>query len=130
MNPFEYINEIREVIKSLPDGNEIITKQQAYQMILNALDILDTELQDAEYNYAIKAIDGELTRLDNFTVSYQQLNEDVILIQPVALLQDLTQTDYDSLREVLEMAHKTGLIKENIIIVPPDINTFTAKLAR
>lgn len=130
MNAFDYINEIKGVIESSSDGNDVITKQEAYQMVLNTLNMLATELQDAEYNYVVETVDGEVTTFDNFTVLSKRLNDNVLIIQPVPLGEELVQADYESLRDVLEAAHQAGHIKENMVILPPNISVFKAKLAR
>lgn len=130
MNAFEYIDEIRNVIESSTDGGDVIPKKEAYQMVLNVLDMLTTELKDVEYNYVVEAVDGEVITFDNFTVFHKRLNDNVIIIQPIPLGEAMDQTDYDSLRDVLEAAHQAGQIKESIVILPPGINVFKAKLAK
>ena len=130
MNAFEYIDEIRKVIESSTDGGDVISKQEAYQMVLNVLDMLTTELKDVEYNYAVETVDGEVITFDNFTVLHKRLNDNVIIIQPIPMGEEMVQADYDSLRDVLEAAHQAGQIKENIVILPPGISVFKAKLAK
>lgn len=130
MNAFEYIDEIRNVIESSTDGGDVISKAEAYQMVLNVLDMLTTELKDVEYNYAVETVDGEVITFDNFTVLHKRLNDNVIIIQPIPLGETMDQTDYDSLRDVLEAAHQAGQIKESIVILPPGISVFKAKLAK
>lgn len=130
MNAFNYINEIKGVIESSSDGSDVITKQEAYQMVLNALDVLAAELQDAEYNYVVETVGGEVITFDNFTVLNKRLNDNVLIIQPVPMGEELVQADYESLREVLEAAHQAGHIKESMVILPPNISVFKAKLAR
>ncbi len=130
MNAFEYIDEIRNVIESSTDGGDVISKQEAYQMVLNVLDMLTTELKDVEYNYAVETVGGEVITFDNFTVLHKRLNDSVIIIQPIPMGEEMVQADYDSLRDVLEAAHQAGQIKENIVILPPGISVFKAKLAK
>ena len=130
MNAFEYIDEIRKVIESSTDGGDVISKQEAYQMVLNVLDMLTTELKDVEYNYAVETVDGEVITFDNFTVLHKRLNDNVIIIQPIPMGEEMVQADYDSLRDVLEAAPQAGQIKENIVILPPGISVFKAKLAK
>lgn len=130
MNAFEYIEEVKGVLASFSDGHEVITKKDAYQMVVDALNMLAAELKDAEYNYVVETVNGEVITFDNFTVLNKRLNDNVLIIQPVPMGEELVQADYESLREVLEAAHQAGQIKENMVILPPNISVFKAKLAR
>lgn len=130
MNAFDYINELKSVIESSSDGNNVILKKDAYQMVLNVLNLLSGELQNAEYNYVVESIDGKVVTMDKFTMLQKQLSENVLIIQPIPLGEELTQADYESLREVLEKTHECSKMKEDILILPPGINVFKAKLAK
>lgn len=130
MNILNYINEIKDVIEASTDGDDVIKKKDAYQMVLNTLQMLTTACEEAEYNYVVESIDGEVITFDNFVVFQKKLSDNVLIIQPIPLGEELVQADYESLREVLEAAHQAGQIKENMVILPPGINVFKAKLAK
>lgn len=134
MNPFEYINDMKQMLKTEVkekgiQPNDTITQKEHYTRMLNMLNILEEELKSAEYNYQIESINGEITTFNELAVSKSQLNEDVIIFQPSAVTEDFSMVDMQSLADVLTKLRDDGQIKENIILLPPDIGVFKAKLA-
>jgi hypothetical protein len=135
MNPFERIEEMKEILKSEVinngiKGSDTITQAEHYKRMLGMLSILEEELEQAEYNYQVESINREVKTFDEQAVLYSQLNEDVVIFQPVQTNEEYTMVDLQSLADVLRKLHDSGQIKENIILLPPDINVFRAVLAK
>lgn len=136
MNPFEYIKEMKDAIiaemknKDLVENEGLFTAAEHYNRMLNMLSILEEEMKGAEYNYEVESINHSIKTFDEFTVLQKQLSDDVIIFQPVASNNDeITCVDMQSLADILRQVHDNGQIKENIILLPPNVNTFRAKLA-
>lgn len=134
MNPFERIEEMRQTLKSEViskeiKGSDYISQAHHYQRMMNMLNILEEELKNAEYNYQIKSIDNKVKTFEELAVLQSQLNEDVIIFQPVAT-EEFTMIDMESLADVLKKLRDDGQIKENIILLPPNINVFRAVLSQ
>lgn len=133
MNAFDYIQELKDTInnKKQNDTNTSISIEQHYNEILNILDILKIELEQVEYNYELETIDYNIKTFDEYTVMEKQLNENVIMFQPLTIDEfDLTEIDLQSLTNILQKLKDKDLIKEDIIIIPPNINIFRAKLVK
>ena len=133
MNAFDYIQELKDTInnKRQNDTNTNISIEQHYNEILNILDILKIELEQVEYNYELETIDCNIKTFDEYTVTEKQLNENVILFQPLTIDEfDLSEIDLQSLTSILQKLKDKDLIKEDIIIIPPNINIFRAKLVK
>ena len=133
MNAFDYIQELKDTInnKRQNDTNTNISIEQHYNEILNILDILKIELEQVEYNYELETIDCNIRTFDEYTVTEKQLNENVILFQPLTIDEfDLSEIDLQSLTSILQKLKDKDLIKEDIIIIPPNINIFRAKLVK
>lgn len=133
MNAFDYIQELKDMIdnKRQNDTNTSISIEQHYNEILNILDILKIELEQVEYNYELETIDCNIKTFNEYTVMEKQLNENIILFQPLTIDEfDLSEIDLQSLTSILQKLKDKDLIKEDIIIVPPNINIFRAKLAK
>ena len=133
MNPFEYINDMKQMLRTEVkekgiQPNDTITQKEHYTRMLNMLNILEEELKNAEYNYQIESVNGEITTFDELAVNKSQLNDDVIIFQPSAVTEDFSMIDMQSLADVLTKLRDDGQIKENIILLPPDIGVFKAKL--
>ena len=135
MNPFECIKEMKKTLgfeiqqKNIKE-NDTISQKEHYTRMLNMLDILEKEIKDAEYNYEVESIKHEVKVFDDTTVLQKQLNDDVIIFQPIAIDDaDLYNIDMYSLADVLRQLHDSGKIKEDMLILPPNINVFRAKLA-
>lgn len=135
MNPFERIKEMKEILKAEIKNNGIksndtITQMEHYKRMVNMLNVLEKEMEDAEYHYQVESIDRTVTTFDDFTVFQQQLNDDVLIFQPMTLSEDdLSIIDMQSLADTLRHLHENGQIKENILLLPPNINILKAKLA-
>ena len=134
MNPFERIEEMRQALKSEVISKEIklsdcISQAHHYRRMMNMLNILEEELKNAEYNYQIKSIGNEVKTFGELAVLQSQLNEEVIIFQPVAT-EEITMIDMQSLADVLKKLRDDGQIKENIILLPPNINVFRAVLSQ
>lgn len=134
MNPFERIEEMREVLRTEVKsknikGSDYITQAEHYKRMMGMLNILEEEMKEAEYNYQVEALDHTVTTFEELTVLQKQLNEDVIIFQPVGDMNEISAIDMQSLADVLTKLRDSGQIKENIIVLPPNINTFRAKLA-
>lgn len=136
MNPFERIEEMRQALKAEIKNNNIksddyIKQIEHYKRMVGMLNILEEEMKDAEYNYQIESIDSKVKVFDELTVLQQELNDNVIIFQPVAINDvELSAIDMQSLADILTKLRDSGEIKENILLLPPNINVFKAKLAK
>ena len=136
MNPFERIEEMRQALKAEIKNNNIksddyIKQIEHYKRMVGMLNILEEEMKEAEYNYQIESIDSKVKVFDELTVLQQELNDNVIIFQPVAVNDvELSAIDMQSLADILTKLRDSGEIKENIILLPPNINVFKAKLAK
>lgn len=133
MNPFEKIEEMKQILVSEIKTNNIkktdtITQEEHYKRMINMLNILSEELKTAEYYYQAEKITGEIKTFDELPVLQKKLNEDIIIFQPV-VVGEFRQSDMHSLADVLKALKDDGQIKENIIILPPDIEVLRAVLA-
>jgi len=133
MNPFERIEEMKSVLKAEFKNNginpdEVITQKEHYKRMYGMLSILAEELKNAEYNYEIESLNQEIRTFGELAVTERQLNDEVLIFQPIAT-EDFSANDMQSLADVLRHLRDSGQIKENMIIIPPDINIFRAKLA-
>jgi hypothetical protein len=134
MNPFERIEEMRqtlkaEVINNGIKGSDCITQAEHYKRMIGMLNILEEEMKDAEYHYQVEALDHTITTFEEFTVLQRQLNENILIFQPVAAVDEFTAADMQSLADVLKHLRDSNQIKENMILLPPNINVFRAVLA-
>ena len=135
MNPFERIEEMKQILKAEVKnngikGSDVITQAEHYKRMLGMLSILQEELKQAQYHYQIESIKNEIKTFDELTVLHYQLNEDVVIFQPVATTNEISAIDMQSLADVLTQLRNNGQIKENIIVLPPDINIFRAVLSQ
>lgn len=135
MNPFEYIEEMKETLKAEIKNNNIkgsdcITQEEHYKKMLGMLNLLKEEMKDAEYNYQIESVNHTIQTFEELSVLQMQLNEDVIIFQPIASYDEFTTIDMQSLADVLKHLRDSGQIKENIVLLPPNISVFRAKLSQ
>lgn len=139
MNPFEHINELKQFIMTEVKNAGInknylgkdISEAEHYKQMLNMLNILENDMAEAEYNYQVESINHEVKVFNELTVLQKELNEDVIIFQPIAVGEtELSAIDMQSLADVLTKLRDSGEIKENILLLPPNINVFKAKLAK
>lgn len=136
MNPFERIEEMRQALKAEIKNNNIksddyIKQIEHYKRMVGMLNILEEEMKEAEYHYQIESIDSKVKVFDELTVLQQELNDNIIIFQPVAVNDvELSAIDMQSLADILTKLRDSGEIKENILLLPPNINVFKAKLAK
>lgn len=134
MNAFEYIDEMIEVIERTREDKahdkSMLTLNGHYNEMINMLSTLRTEMEHAEYNYQVESIKHKIETFDEMVVLQKDLSSDVLIFQPIAIGEaELSAVDMQSLADVLKQLHDNGTIKENIILLPPNINVFRAKLA-
>lgn len=133
MNPFEKIEEMKQILVSEIKTNNIkktdtITQEEHYKRMINMLNILSKELKTAEYYYQAEKITGEIKTFDDFPVLQKSLNDNIIIFQPV-VVGEFRQSDMHSLADVLKALKDDGQIKENIMVLPPDVEVLRAVLA-
>lgn len=133
MNPIERINEMREALKAEIianniNGDDCITQSEHYNRMANMLNVLEKEFENAEYNYEVESINGKVKTFDEHVVLQSELNNDILLIQPISGTEE--NIDFSSLVDTLKMMRNSNLIKEDMIIIPSDIKIFRAKLAK
>lgn len=134
MNPLERINEMKNLMLSeaknaLSKENQTITVKEHYDYIYKMLLLLERDLKDAEYNYQVESLNHKVKTFEELTVLEKELNDDVIIFQPVVGEDEITALDMNSLADVLKKLRDDGQIKENILLLPPNINVFRAVLA-
>ena len=134
MNPFERINEMKEILKTEITSNNInkndfIALDVHYKKMMNMLNILEKDLKNAEYNYEVESINHEVTTFEEHVVLERKLNDNVVIFQPVNTGDTLAMADIESLIKILTELRNNNIIKEDIIVLPPDVNVFRAKLA-
>lgn len=134
MNPFEKINQMKDILKEESksvNASDTISYFEHYQKMLNMLTILSEELKNAEYNYVIEDMDTDNVQTFNemkFNIS--KLTESLLIMQPASQdLEQLGAIDVSSLLNVLKSLKESDKIKEDIIFIPPFINVLKAKLA-
>lgn len=134
MNPFDYIQEMKNTLHQQMDSENInkpgltIPLNTHLNEMLNMLSILEAELKNAEYNYVVESVDGEITTFDELAVFKKQLSEDVLIFQPALTSEEMSMVDMQSLADTLRHLHNNGLVQERILLLPPGINVFKAKL--
>ena len=135
MNAYEYIQELKQVIVNNAKDPSNQDKQMTYKEhclgLYSTLSVLEKELGMAEYNYQIETVDGEVMTFDEATFMKKQLNDEVVIFQPVGLTEEeITAVDMESMADILRKLHDSNIIKENIILLPPNVRIFRAKLAK
>lgn len=133
MNPFEKIEEMKQILANEIKSNNIkgsdtITQAEHYKRMVNMLNILKEELKTAEYNYQTEMVNGNIKTFNEFTIVEKQLNDKILIFQPIAT-EDFRAADMQSLSDVLRRLKEDGQIKENIMILPPDVEILRAVLA-
>lgn len=136
MNPFEKINELKEALQQEIQSSGVKPQDTIpcidhYQRMFNLLALVEHELKDAEYNYVLSSLDGSTIKtFDKVTIKQEELAPGLLLFSPLTVDDDeLNSIDMNSLYEVLCKLKDDGTIKEDILVVPPYINTVRAKLA-
>ena len=132
MTPFKQIEEMKTVIeqqKQVCDTAATMTITEHLEAMLNFLDVLQASLENAEYRYDISPIEQEIHSLRDYHITEKQLNNDVLIFQPIAIGEaELSAIDMESLSNALTQLKQTGKVDEDILILPPNINVFRAKL--
>ena len=135
MNAYEYIQELKQVIVNNAKDPSNQDKQMTYKEhclgLYSTLSVLEKELGMAEYNYQVETVDGEVMTFDETTFMKKQLNDEVVIFQPVGLTEEeITAVDMESMADILRKLHDSNIIKENIVLLPPNVSIFRAKLAK
>ena len=93
---------------------------------------LETEMKNAEYNYQVSSIENKnVFTFDELTVLEKQLNDEVLIFQPVNINGDeVTNVDMNSLAQALTNLRDDGKITQNILVLPQNVNVFKAVLKR
>lgn len=120
---------LSEAKNALSKENQTITVKEHYDYIYKMLLLLERDLKDAEYNYQVESLNHKVKTFEELTVLEKELNDDVIIFQPVVGEDEITALDMNSLADVLKKLRDDGQIKENILLLPPNINVFRAVLA-
>ena len=132
MNPFDKINQLKDVLRNKAKGvkgEDTISQFEHYKEMLNLLTILSEELKTAEYNYHIENLDEKTYHtFEEMTFTQEHLTDDILLVQPAAI-DSVLDIDMTSLCNVLQELKDSDRIKEDIVVIPPSINVFKAKLA-
>ena len=135
MNAYEYIQELKQVIVNNAKDPSNQDKQMTYKEhclgLYSTLSVLEKELEMAEYNYQVETVDGEVMTFDEAAFMKKQLNDEVVIFQPVGLTEEeITAVDMESMADILRKLHDSNIIKENIVLLPPNVRIFRAKLAK
>lgn len=134
-NPFDKINDMKNILQQEAaevNPNDTITYREHFKRMLNMLSILLKDLETAGYNYVIEnENDGQYHTFNELTLKAMNLTDDVIIVRPVAVdTMAFDQIDMESLYDVLAKMKNAGRIKEDIIVLPPNIEVLKARLAR
>lgn len=134
MNPFEKINQMKDILKEeakTVDAKGVITQYEHYSKMLNMLTVLTEELRNAEYNYVIENIDSDETlTFDEMKFKQMTLTDDLILMQPQSDdIESIGMIDMSLLCDTLSELRESGKIENDILIIPPFVNVLKAKLA-
>lgn len=138
MNAFEYISELKQNIESKKNSingtditNQSISMEKHLEEMLNLLNVIETELEMAEYNYEVESVDQSIETFEDYTLIKAQLSNDVLIFQPLPLDDErLSAIDLDSIANILQKLRDANIIKEDMILLPPDIKVFRAKLKK
>lgn len=137
MNPFDCISDMEQTLRNeVRDkgikSDDTITMREHYNRMLNMLGILKEQLEDAEYNYQVSGVNySDIMTFGELTVMKKELNDEVIIFQPIAVGEaELSAVDMQSLSEVLTKLRDDGIIKQNMLLLPPNINIFKAVLKK
>lgn len=134
-NPFDKINEMKVILQQEAAGvkpDDTITYREHFQRMLNMLSILLKELENAGYNYVIEDEEkGMYHTFEELTIKSMNLTDELIVVRPVAVdTMAFDQIDMESLYNVLAEMKNAGQIKENIIVLPPNVEILRAKLSQ
>lgn len=134
MNAFEHIDQLEAVIKKNiqeKDQTQTITLEEHNKSMLNMLYIIKKCLGDAEYVFQAKRIGHEdYMTFGEYTVLYSHLADDLLLFQPMCSDGSFLSVDMSSIAEELGKLKQSGRIKEDMILLPPDVNVLRATLRK
>ena len=134
MNPFEYIKELKQVVTTNatnPDNKDkTISYEEHCSGLMNMLNVLESEMEQAEYNYQVTGVNyQEVITFGELTVMQKELSNEVLIFQPIAVGEaELSAVDMQSLADVLKKLRDNGTITQNMLLLPPNINIFKAVL--
>lgn len=134
-NPFDKINEMRDILAqeaASVNPEDTITYHEHFKRMLNMLTILLKDLEDAGYNYVIEdEKEGRYHTFNELTLKSMNLTDDLIVVRPIAVdTMAFDQIDMESLFNVLCKMKNSGKIKEEIIVLPPNVEILRAKLEK
>lgn len=135
MDPFESLKILRQAFidnTAMHNEEDTMTYKEYKDTVLHMLDVLEHDLGDASYSYVMENINAdEIFDIDGYTVTQKQLADGLVVIQP-ALSDpgDMVMINMESLCDTIVAMKESGRIKEDIIIAPPFVNMFRAKLAK
>lgn len=137
MNPFDKINELKLALKQEASTKGVqptdtISWLEHYQRMLNMLAVIEHELKDADYNYVVSSLDGrKIKTFDKVTIKQEQLTDGLLVFTPLAVDDgELSTIDMNSLYNILVELRNSGKIKEDVMVLPPYVAVFKAKLAK
>ena len=134
MTAFEKIAEMKETLANEYKSNGIkatqtITMYEHYQRMLNMLSVLNEELKNAEYCYEVVYKDDKVEAFDDVTVLVHEIGENLLCFQPVITDSgSIYDVDMESLCNTLSTLKEAGEIKEDIMIIPPNVNMIRVRL--
>lgn len=134
MTVFEKIAQMSDVLKGQTASVNLdttLTYREHYAQMINMLSILTEELRNAEYNYVVENLENDTHHtFQELNLSASHLNENIILIQPCPENEmQMQMIDMKSLFDIACKMKKSGIVKEDIIFIPPWVNVLKAKLA-
>ena len=136
MNPFEKIDELKlalqqEAATKGVQPEDTISWLEHYQRMLSMLAMVEHELKDAEYNYVTSSLDGSKIKVfDNITIKQEELNSGLLVFTPLAVDgEELGSIDMNSLYDILVQLRDSGKITQDVMVLPPYVAVFKAKLA-
>lgn len=136
MNPFERIEEERKVLnKSLESIEDkqgtFISIEEHQKTMLNFLDLLENDLDTAEYQYEVEAVDSKIETLGDMTVTLRNLEDGFYIFQPVDITgeNNFTAIDMKSLIDTIATMREQDKIKKDVLFLAPNIKMLRAKLA-
>lgn len=139
MNPFDRIRDYRaalllQIKDTMVKPDDSLTYKEHYQVLLNLLKMLETDLQEADYEYVLNRVgsqagDSAYYEYDGVTMRTIQLNDNLLLFQPLfSEDHEIGVPDMNSLIEALEALKDYGKITQECLVIPPGINVIKARL--
>ena len=128
MNLYTRLEELRQSIAYNRDNpsQAINSQQDLYNTMDKFLDLIEMDIKDVEYNFVIENVDGGVRVFDGAALTETQLNEDICLFQ----ILDEENVDIESLSDMLKQLVYANKIQGNVLLIPPNISVFKAKIAK